>query len=64
VGANCQADGTVRFWVKDNGSGLKLEEQARVFAPFTRLDRACAEGSGLGLSIMQRIVEKLGRGRE
>jgi signal transduction histidine kinase len=49
----------VRFWVKDNGNGLKPEEQVRVFAPFTRLDRTC-EGSGLGLFIVQRIVEKLG----
>jgi signal transduction histidine kinase len=50
----------VRFWVNDNGNGLKAEEQVRVFAPFTRLDQTCAEGSGLGLSIAQRIVEKLG----
>jgi signal transduction histidine kinase len=58
VGAARQADGSIRFWVKDNGNGLKPEEQKQVFAPFTRLDRAC-EGSGLGLSIVQRIGEKL-----
>jgi len=60
LGAALQADGMVRFWVKDNGSGLKPEEQARVFTPFTRFDQACAEGVGLGLSIVKRIVEKLG----
>ena len=31
-----------------------------MFKPFTRLDRAHAEGYGLGLSIVRRIVEKLG----
>ena len=31
-----------------------------MFIPFTRLDQARATGHGLGLSIVQRIVEKLG----
>jgi PAS domain S-box-containing protein len=52
--------GDVRFWVRDNGQGLTPEEQARLFAPFTRLDRAQAAGYGLGLSIVRRIVERLG----
>ena len=37
------------------------EEQARLFAPFTRLHQVRAEGHGLGLSIVQRIAERLGR---
>ncbi|KAA3656001.1 MAG: ATP-binding protein, partial [Chloroflexi bacterium] len=31
----------------------------KLFTPFTRLHQARAEGHGLGLSIVQRIVEKL-----
>ncbi len=50
----------VRFWVRDNGTGLTAEEQGRLFTPFTRLDQARAKGHGLGLSIVRRIVEKLG----
>jgi signal transduction histidine kinase len=56
-------DGTgdmVRFWVRDNGAGLTPEEQGRLFKPFTRLDQVRTKGHGLGLSIVQRIVEKLG----
>jgi two-component system sensor histidine kinase/response regulator len=53
-------DGQVRFWVRDNGPGLKPDEQARLFTPFTRLDQARAKGHGLGLSIVRRIIEKLG----
>jgi two-component system sensor histidine kinase/response regulator len=53
-------DGMVRFWVKDNGPGIPPEAQARLFTPFTRLDQARARGHGLGLSIVRRIVEKLG----
>ena len=52
--------GEVRFWVRDNGPGLTPEEQARLFTPFTQLDQVRAKGHGLGLSIVRRIVEKLG----
>jgi PAS domain S-box-containing protein len=51
--------GMVRFWVRDNGPGLTPEDQARLFTPFTQLDPR-APGHGLGLSIVRRIVEKLG----
>jgi signal transduction histidine kinase len=60
LGATSQPDTTIRFWVRDNGPGLTLEDQARLFLPFTRLDQARATGYGLGLSIVRRIVEKLG----
>ena len=40
--------------------GLTSEEQARLFTPFTRLDLVRAKGHGLGLSIVRRIVERLG----
>jgi signal transduction histidine kinase len=50
----------VRFWVRDNGPGLTPEEQGRLFRSFERLDQVRAKGHGLGLSIVRRIVEKLG----
>ncbi len=49
----------IRFWVCDNGPGLGLEEQARLFTPFTRLDQAHHKGHGLGLSIVRRIADRL-----
>jgi PAS domain S-box-containing protein len=60
LGATVQPGGSVCFWIRDNGPGLTPEEQARLFTPFTRLDQARAKGHGLGLSIVRRIVEKLG----
>ncbi len=60
LGADQQDDGMIRFWVKDNGEGLSLEAQAKLFTLFTRLHQDRAEGHGLGLSIVQQIVEKLG----
>lgn len=60
LGSTLQEDGTIRFWVQDNGAGLVAEEQALLFTPFTRLARTKSKGHGLGLSIVHRIVEKLG----
>lgn len=63
VGADlCQRDGAhwVRCWVRDNGAGLTEEEQERLFTQFERLSQTRAEGHGLGLSIVQRIVGELG----
>lgn len=48
------------FWVQDNGPGLTPEQQRQLFAEFTRLAETRAQGHGLGLSIVQRIVVKLG----
>jgi signal transduction histidine kinase len=59
IGADILPDAQVRFWVKDNGSGMNEEEQARLFTPFTRLHQKRIEGHGLGLSIVKQIVEKL-----
>jgi signal transduction histidine kinase/DNA-binding response OmpR family regulator len=50
----------VEYWVRDNGLGLTDEQCSRLFTPFTRLDQVRVEGHGLGLSIVRRIVEKLG----
>jgi signal transduction histidine kinase len=60
LGADPLADGMVRFWLRDNGPGLNTEQQAQLFAPFTRLDRIRPNGHGLGLSIVRRIMDKLG----
>ena len=53
-------DGTLRFWVKDNGPGIAREDQARLFTPHTRLEQTRAKGHGLGLSIVRRIARKVG----
>jgi signal transduction histidine kinase len=60
LGAEPPGQNTVRFWVRDNGHGLGPEDQGRLFTPFERLNQARIHGHGLGLSIVRRIVEKLG----
>lgn len=60
LGVETLPDGIVRFWIRDSGPGISPEAQARLFTPFMRLDQVHARGHGLGLSIVRRIVEKLG----
>jgi signal transduction histidine kinase len=60
VGGALLDDGDVRFWVKDNGMGLTPEQQEQLFAPLTQLGQPQVKGQGLGLSIVKRIVTKLG----
>lgn len=60
VGGEMTVDGRVRFYVRDNGRGLAPDKLDRLFIPFERLEKSRAEGHGLGLSIVKRIVDKLG----
>jgi len=52
-------DGTISFWIEDKGPGIPPEAQSKLFAEFIRLKGSAAEGHGLGLSIVRRIIDKL-----
>lgn len=58
-GSDVLPEGFVRFWLKDNGQGIAPEDVQKLFIPFSRVNQNRVEGQGLGLSIVQRIVEKL-----
>lgn len=60
IGANILEDGMIRYWVQDNGRGLSEEDKTKLFIPFSRLGHSDAAGHGLGLSIVQRIITRLG----
>jgi signal transduction histidine kinase len=46
--------------VADQGPGLSLEQQERVFEKFERLGRSDETGSGLGLYISRRLARAMG----
>lgn len=60
LGSTLLANGMVKFWVRDNGEGIPPEDQRALFQPFARLKPYSTDGHGLGLSIVRRIIEKLG----
>lgn len=56
-----QSDDGVRIVVEDNGIGIPEEKIATIFTPFERLHRQDQySGSGLGLSIVKRIMQSHG----
>lgn len=60
-----EAHNAVRFTVADTGIGIAQEDMARLFKPFVQLDSKLSrqhEGTGLGLSLVSRLVEMHGGG--
>jgi len=54
------ADDAFVIEVQDTGPGIPPDELERVFEPFVRLPGSAGEGSGLGLSIIRQIAQRLG----
>jgi light-regulated signal transduction histidine kinase (bacteriophytochrome) len=57
IGSMTKNSETVIF-VKDNGIGFDPEQADKVFEIFSRLAGAAYQGSGVGLAIAKRVVEK------
>lgn len=55
----CQSDpNVVKIHVADNGIGIPAEEREKIFDEFHRAHYREYEGSGLGLSIVRRIIHR------
>lgn len=55
IGLRPMADGSA-IYVRDNGLGIDPEDQQKIFGLFDQLD-STTDGTGLGLALVQRIVE-------
>jgi signal transduction histidine kinase len=60
IAAERSEHGVWHFTVTDNGMGIPAEHAERVFGMFQRLQGRRMEGTGIGLSITKRIIERHG----
>ena len=52
--------GTLRFSVRDTGIGIAPEDQKRIMDPFVQVGPSGTGGTGLGLTICKRLLERMG----
>jgi two-component system sensor histidine kinase/response regulator len=60
LGWDRAVEGDIRFWVRDWGMGISTGEQEKLFVEFSRVEERKIKGYGLGLSIVRRVVERMG----
>jgi PAS domain S-box-containing protein len=51
---------SIRVWVEDNGLGISPDYQQQIFRLFIRLERGKYPGTGAGLAIVQKGIERMG----
>lgn len=50
----------VRYCVEDNGIGIPIDQQDKIWEIFNRLNPGGPPGEGLGLTMARRIIDRLG----
>ena len=59
IGAGSEENGKAKIFVTDNGAGISLENQKKIFSPFFTT-KPVGKGTGLGLSVCYGIIDSMG----
>jgi PAS domain S-box-containing protein len=54
---------TLKFQIRDTGTGIPADKMQRLFKPFSQVDSSitrCYGGTGLGLAIAKKVIEAMG----
>jgi signal transduction histidine kinase len=49
----------IRVWVEDNGLGIPKDRYEKIFQIFTRLNAGNVSGTGIGLAIVEKGIERM-----
>jgi signal transduction histidine kinase len=55
-----ERDAKVRVWIEDEGIGIAPEYREQIFRLFNRLNRDAYPGTGVGLAIVQKALQRMG----
>ena len=58
--SGCKNDSNSLYCIEDNGIGISPQYQNKIFEIFHRLEPEKSEGEGIGLTIVQKILNRLG----
>lgn len=60
VAAPDTPEGTITYFVRDNGMGIPEHLQGKLFVAFQRLHGNASPGEGIGLALVRRVVDRNG----
>ena len=58
-----KTDSSIEISVLDNGAGVKDEDENKLFTPFFTTKTSTKKGTGLGLYVIQKIIEENHKGK-
>ncbi len=58
ISAGGDNNGNINIRFEDNGIGIKEEDKARLFTPFFTTKLSSKKGTGLGLYVIQKLIEE------
>jgi signal transduction histidine kinase len=63
IKAESRANKWLSVVISDNGIGIKPEDQSKVFTPFFTTKLSSKKGTGLGLYVIQKLIEENHKGK-